>query len=488
MKRINPYILATIISCLYLAVTSHAAQSTESDARVISITNAVETALQNNLNLKLKQQEVELAQGSTKEAESIFDPLLSADIETAEQTSTPITVSQVETEQTTAWNASVRKRFSPGTEVDLSWKNGSLNTDSNLYLFDPIYNTGVTLGVSQPLLRGRGTEVQEADINSARTALEASSFLVSSEASDLAAQVKKAYWELVYSHQNLEVLQLALTLAEKLRDDTSAKIKAGKLANIDIFQPESEVARREEDLISGERAIGVAEDNLKLLMNSQDWLIPLKPSNQPETEAISPNITTVLKNAMVNRPDLQAASLQIKQSGYQLKKAENNTLPKLDLNGAIGFGGKDDSYGSAVDRSFDDSETQWRLGITFSRPFNNSLAEGRLRQAAAKHKKDSTTLELLKQNIRRTVRVTVRDITLALKAIEATGKTAVATQKRLEAEHIKFNAGRSTTLDVLIAQQDYSKALSAQHRSKVVYAQTRAELDRIQGVISIPTP
>ena len=104
----------------------------------------------------------------------------------------------------------------------------------------------------------------------------------------------------------------------------------------------------------------------------------------------------------------------------------------------------------------------------------------------AAHNKSKTSLELLKQEITRTVRVTVRDVELALKAIEATIKTSTATQKRLEAEQIKFEAGRSTTLDVLIAQQDYARALSTENRSKVVYAQSLSELDRIQGTITIP--
>jgi hypothetical protein len=37
--------------------------------------------------------------------------------------------------------------------------------------------------------------------------------------------------------------KLGLTLAKTLYDDTAAKIRAGKLASIDIYQPESEVAQ-----------------------------------------------------------------------------------------------------------------------------------------------------------------------------------------------------------------------------------------------------
>jgi len=452
----------------------------------LSLAEAVETSLLKNLGLKLSQEDVAQAEGAAMAAEGVFDYQINGDIGAGGKNESPVTVVGGSEENHAAWNAGVQKRFSTGTKMDLRWNNGNLDTDSDLYLFDPIYNSEVILGLNQPLLKGFGKDVQLADLNSARTQLEAASFIVDSEAADLAAQVKQAYWQLVYAHQNLEVLQFSLELAEKLKADTETKINAGKLAGIDRFQPESEIAQREQDLILGEREIGSSEDNLKLLMNSDDWLIPLKPVDLPSTDPINPQISQVFDQALKNRPDLQAASLQIKASKYQLEKADNNRKPSLDLLGTVGVGANAENYSTAIDNSFSDSDTQWQIGLSFSRPLDNSLAKGQYRQALAAHNKNKTSLELLKQEIRRTVRVTVRDVKLALKAIEATRKTSIATEKRLEAEQIKFDAGRSTTMDVLIAQQDYARALSTENGSKVVYAQTLSELDRIQGKITIP--
>jgi outer membrane protein TolC len=451
----------------------------------IGIAEAVETSLLNNLGLKLIQDDVVFAEGASLAAEGTFDAQLNAEVGATSKDQTPVTLVSASEERTGAWNAGVQKRFTTGTEMDLKWDNGNLDTDSDIYFFDPVYNTDLRLGLKQPLVKGFGRDIQMAELKSAQTRLEAASYLVDSEAADLAAEVKKAYWELVFAHQNLEVLQISLELAKKLRDDTKTKIDAGKLAQIDLFQPESEVAQREQDLIVGERGVGSAEDRLKLLMNSMDWLIPFKPTDLPGTTPVEPEITQVYQNALNNRPDLKAAELQISASGYQLDKAQNDILPALNLLGSVGIGSRAEDYSTAVDNSLRDSDTHWQVGLSFSRPLDNSLAKGRYRQALASHNKDKTSLELLKQEIRRTVRVTVRDVELALKSIEATRKTALATSKRLEAEQIKFNAGRSTTLDVLIAQQDYARALSTENRSKIVYAQSLAELDRIQGTITI---
>lgn len=476
------------LSLLLLLAMLCASESAPAEQKMIDLplAEAVETALLQNLGLRLSREDVQQAAGVALEAEGAFDYQLTGDVGATGKNETPVTYVTATTENTAAWNAGIEKRFTPGTQMSLNWNNDNLDTDSDLYLYDPVYHSELVLGISQPLLKGFGSDVQLAELNAARTQLEASSFLVDSTAADLAAEVKQAYWELVYSHQNLAVLQLSLRLAEKLRDETETRINAGKLAQIDLYQPESEIAQREQDLIAGEQAIGQAEDNLKLLMNSEDWLTPLEPTDRPSTVPVQPDINEVYQGALDNRPDLQAATLQIKTSQYLLDKADNDRKPSLDLRGSLGLGSNAEDYSAALGDSLSDSDTRWLVGLRFSRPLDNSAAEGRYRQTLAVHKKNQTNLDQLKQEIRRSVRSTLRDVELALKAIEATSKTSTATEKRLEAEQIKFDAGRSTTLDVLIAQQDYARALSAENRSKIIYAQSLSELDRIQGKITIP--
>ncbi len=123
-------------------------------------------------------------------------------------------------------------------------------------------------------------------------------------------------------------------------------------------------------------------------------------------------------------------------------------------------------------------------GMVFSIPLENSTAKGFYQQAQANYSKARTSTELLRQQIRRTVRTTIRDVQLAIKALEATRKTSLATLKRLEAEQAKFDSGRATTLDVLAAQDAYSQALSQENLTKITYADTLAELDRIQGLVT----
>lgn len=451
----------------------------------ISLKHAVEQALEKNLGLKLKKEEVEAARGTLLSAAGKFDMLLNGDAGVQSEELTPLFPGGAEQEDSGTWNIGASKTFSTGTALTLGWNNSRFDSDAEGFLFNPSYNSGLNLDLRQPLLKGFGDEVQTAQLRSAQKQLEATSFEVDSEAANLAANVKRAYWSLVYAWQDIEVQKLSLELAIKLLEETQAKIDAGKLAPVEIYQPQSEVARREEQLISAERAIGVAEDDLKLLLNSRDWLAAYIPTDKPDTTEVQLDLPKIIDNALQNRPDLKAADLTSQAAKIELERADDDIRPDLSLVGGLGVGATSARYEDSLDENLGDPNNKWRIGVTFSMPLENSTAKGYRQQARANYNIARTGSELLRQQIRRSVRTTIRDVELVLKALEATRKTSLATMKRLEAEQAKFDSGRSTTLDVLTAQEAYAQALAQENLTKVSYANTLAELDRIQGVVTL---
>lgn len=478
------YKILFIFGLLLFPLSFFTAPADAEDVEKIDLRSAVEQALNNNLNLQLRREDVNTAEGAKLSSEGTFDVYLDAQVQGQSEEKTPIFLGGATQEDNGLWNASASKLFTTGTSLSLGWNNSSFNSDAFGLLLDPSYDSGLTLGLRQPLLRGFGREVQTALLQSARKQLEAASFQVSSEAANLAADVKIAYWNLVFARQDIDVQKLSLELARKLLKETETKISAGSLAEIEIYQPRSGVARREEQLISAERAVGTAEDELKILLNSDKWLTTFQPTDQPATIPINLNLPTIIDNALKSRPDIKAAELLIEAAQYAEKKAKDDTRPDLSLVGDVGLAGTSDSYGDSLDNSLRNPNNLWQVGVTFSMPLQNRVAKGNYQQAKASHYRTQTNAELLRQQIRKSVRSTVRDVQLAIKALDATRKTSLATEKQLEAEQAKFAAGRSTTLDVLIAQEAYAQALSQQNLTNVNYANTLAELDRIQGLVT----
>jgi len=473
-----------IFGALFLSASLSTRSAPAEEFERLTLGSAIEQALANNLNLQLKREDANSAAGASLAAEGKFDILLEAEANAQSQELTPVFFGGAEQEDSGLWNATASKLFSTGTSISLGWNNSGFNSDAAGLLIDPSYNSGLNLSLKQPLLRGFGEESQTSLLRSTQKQLEAATFQVDSEAANLAATVKIAYWNLVFALQDIGVQRLSLTLAKKLLEETEAKIQAGRLAKVEIYQPQSEVARREEQLISAERAIGIAEDELKLLLNIEKWQTSFQPTDRPAVEPVTLDLPAIENNALSNRPDIKAADLLIEAAKFAEQKAQNDIKPDLSLVGGVGLAGTAGSYGNSLDNSISSPDNLWQVGLTFSMPLENRAARGTYRQAKADYNRAKTSAELLRQQVRQTVRTTVRDVRLAIKALEATRRTSLATQKRLEAEQAKFASGRSTTLDVLTAQEAYSQALSQQNQTSINYAGTLAELDRIQGLIT----
>ncbi len=476
----RPLIACSVFLLLIAAPppASRAGESTE-----LTVAAAVRIALENNLGLQLQKDDVEAAAGVREAAGGEFDIFFTGEAGIGGQEYPFLAPDTPEEERSGQWTAGVRKKFITGTEVGLNWQNSRFSSSPQIYLLDPYYRSSLTLDLRQPLLRDFGIDNQTANLRAADRDLEAATLLVGSEAANLAAMVRRAYWNLVYAWQDREVKVLSITLAKRLVNETATKIEAGRLAEVDRYQPESEVARREENLILADRTIGLYEDELKLLMNSKDWQVTLTPIDLPPTDPVEPDIDQVLQRALRLRPDIQAADLSREAAEIRERAARNQTRPDLALIGMVGQGGTDDVYGDTLDDAIDDPETQWQAGLALSIPLQNATAEGNYRQARAARSKAGNTAQLLRLHVRQGVGSTIRDVQLAIKAMEATPKTSIATRKRLEAEQAKFEAGRATTLDVLTAQEAYAESLSQEKRAEVSYAIALAELYRIQGLI-----
>lgn len=328
----------TIICLLAITATLPAAAGAQSNISPVplSLKTAVETALASNLNLTLRQEDTAIAAGAIDIARSRFDKQFTAEAGVEGSNSTPLFVGGSEDENGGRLNAAVTKRFTTGTEVEVGVTNSRFDSDAQGLQLNPSYNSSVELGISQPLLRGWGKDIQTGQVTAAEIDYSAATFQVDSTAADLAALVKRGYWELVFTWQDIEVKQFSVTLARKLLEETTTKIAAGSLAEVEVYQPQSEVTRREEDLIAAERAIGVAEDELKLLLNSSDWLSPFSPTDLPRTEPVQLEPEKILATALSNRPDLKAAKITVDAASIRQSLAEDDLRPSLDLTGRSG--------------------------------------------------------------------------------------------------------------------------------------------------------
>ncbi len=271
--RITLSLIALFITLfLPLSIPQAAIAADKETGQKLSLQQAIERALSSNLNLQIQRTRLNQATGLAIKAEGAFDPQLTAEAATTSREETALSAIAATEEKTTDWKVGIGKKFTTGSAVQLGWNNSRYNSNAGQApLFNPSWQSALNLSISQPLLQGFGQQVQTAELTAARRQQSAAALTLDNQMAELTAAVTRAYWNLVYTRNVKEVRQLSLTLATRLLQETETKIEAGALASIDIYQPQAEVSRRKEEIIAAERAIGLAEDDLKLLLNADDW-------------------------------------------------------------------------------------------------------------------------------------------------------------------------------------------------------------------------
>ncbi len=131
---------------------------------------------------------------------------------------------------------------------------------------NPRYSTTLRFNFSQPLLKNFGSKMSRREILVAKNNLGVSDETLRKTLMDTVYSVESAYWNLVYSIENLEVRKQSLQLAKDLLEKNQRSVEVGTLAPMEVLSAQAEVATREADLIQAEVQIKSNEDQMKQLL------------------------------------------------------------------------------------------------------------------------------------------------------------------------------------------------------------------------------
>jgi len=315
--------------------------------------------------------------------------------------------------------------------------------------------------------------------------------------------VKIAYWELIYSMDNLAAARKSLSLAQKLLDENQIRVKVGTMAPLDVVSAQSEVAGREQGVIVAENALANAEDNLKRYMFPQNdpamWSTKIVPSDRPGAEPVPVDIDAAVKGALENRTDMVAARKSLERDDMSLRLARNQLLPQVDLTagyGAAGAGGTElirdppfggpvvstipGGYGDALSEVFGRDYPTWQIGVQLSYAIPNRSQKASA--AAAQINKDQAlaSYRRLELQVAQEVRTAARGVESGFRNVAAATASRVLFEQRLDAEEKKFAAGMSTNFLVTQAQRDLATAQVTELRAVADYRESIINFQRTQ--------
>ncbi len=393
-----------------------------------------------------------------------------------------------------------------GTAVGVTFSVNRNSSNSQFSTFNPSYSGNVTYTISQPLLRNFGRNINTRLIRIARNNVNTSELDFEMQTIDLVTAAQNLYWDLVYQREDIKVHKQSLDLAEKTLADNKRQVEIGTMARIEVVQAESEVAQRQEQMVTTSYTADQTQDRVKkLITNLGDpalvlaQLSPVDPPRRPSADDIMP-VNDAIKYALESRPEVRQLDLLLQNGDIDLQYARNQLLPNLGVFGSYtqngiggvqtnrsGLGGTEiksvvpGGLADALGQLFGYNYTGYSMGFSLSIPLSNKSGRAEYSKALTDRQSMLARKTKVAQQIALEVRNAHSQVEMNRARITAAEKSLELANMQLEAEQKKFQLGTSQLRFVLQEQRNVTQAQTTQIQALVNYAKSLVDYDRAVG-------
>jgi HAE1 family hydrophobic/amphiphilic exporter-1 len=505
--------------------------------RNLTLEEAVQMALENNLEIDIERTNRSTAETNVQAARGFFDPAFRW-TPLLETTNTP-TGSLLQgssgklTDRGFVNNLSFRQKLTnQGTSFNVDFDNSRATTTNPFTSFNPLMSTRLLIGISQPLLRGRTVDRQRAQLLISQRQVNASNIDLEVRVIDIVTRVEQAYWDLVAARQAVTVSEDSVGLAREQLALNQRLVKAGTLAPVELAAAEAELQRRVDTWYTNLGALTEVENNLKTLIAPErvaaiwnDEIIPAESRTVEPPQ--SDDLRGAVQVALKQRPELRG--LKVRRDINDVQKNLNSDLQKPDVNFVgqywlSGLGGKVSaidnpfsaasiaqaqrlndistrlglqplptngmtgappdflvgSYGTALSNLFGGRYQSFQVGLSIDFNFRNRTASANYSETLINEKRIGLEKARAEQIIEAQVRNALQGIQTARQRIAAAEASARAAKEKLDSEQRLYQTGESTNFLVLTRQNEYA---DSRRREVVARLELNKSVSRLEQAL-----
>jgi len=362
---------------------------------VMSLRSAVVAAVRNNLDVQTAQLEKAITDADVVRAEAAFDWVLGAGAgyQRVDQPtvgilfpgSTETVIPNVTNQRNWSFNAGIGRQLETGGSLSLTAASSRVNNvDSALYTPDPAWQSAVNLGLTQPLLRGFGSDVALAQVRLAQNRDRLAQEQLRADLLSIVARAEQAYWALVSARARLVSAEWLVGVGEEVRD-VLAKRREFDATLAEYANAVATVEARKALVIEARRRLSEAGNNLKAILNDPNipvgGEIDVVPADAPSDAAFQADLRKSIETALANAPLIQQALIGIDSASIGVTVADNGRLPQLDLAANIAWFGLQDDFGDSYGDITAGDFVNYATALQFSQAIGNRAAEATYREA-----------------------------------------------------------------------------------------------------------
>lgn len=400
-----------------------------------TLKECVDRALDKNITIKQNKLSLELAKTDVITSKSNFLPNISG---------------------STGGNFGFGSTFDPVTQNRVSTSNygGSFGVGGNITVFSGYRNLYIykqaKLGVEGSLL---DLEVIENNISLA---------------------VVDAYLNVLFARENLTVAKTQAEISRKQIKAAQSRFEAGSIPKSDLLNIQSTAANDAQGVVAQENRLNLALLSLAQLLQvpTQNFDIASLDVGQPSVTLLYANSSEVYKKALLHRPEIKKARLDIENADLNINVAKSVYLPTVTASGNLstnyGFnlsGGGNPGFFTQIDNNFG-----YGFGFNVSVPiFTGRRNDASVQRSRINKEISIARLESEKLRLQQTIEQSFLDAKAAAKTYEAAQISLAAQREAFKNAEQSYKFEAMTLFDFDQVRNRLVNAEGAMIRAKYDY-------------------
>jgi outer membrane protein TolC len=321
-------------------------------------------------------------------------------------------------------------------------------------------------------------------------------------------QIENIYWGLVSAYEDEQAKERALAQSTQLTQDNRRQLQIGTLAPLDVVNSDAAVATDRQALVASESNLEYQQLIMKqaIARNLEDPALtnaPVIPTDRVALDRLPEEDMSqdaLVQQAYVNNPQIEQATLNMKNNEITIKAEKNGLLPTVDAYGFYGTGSVAGplnpgaipicfsppcaattslipaGYAGALANAFSGTYPDYGAGVNITIPLRNRVAQA----DQARSQMEYRQVQMRLQQLYTQIRIQVINAQFALTNDRAQVSAAQAGREygaqSLDAEQKKYKLGASTSALVLQQQRNLANAENTLISATAAYAKDRAAL------------
>lgn len=452
---------------LFVLAGPVAAQGPADGARVVTLPEAVELALDQNRDLRLARLEYEKAQEQADEAWGRTMPQLDASARYTHNFAVPVTFIQ-------AGDSVVEFRFGSTH----SW---SFGLDATQPLFDPAVIVGVGAASRFQAYQGE---------------------IVRGTAHQIVTRVRLRFYDVLLAEEAARLNRQSLTRIAETLAETRAMYQAGLTSEYETLRLEVEASNVESDMRRAEDAVLAARRALAVELGL-DPRLPIQPAGALASLELEPganeepanrtvfmtagvlepeerSVTELIELARETRSELRQLDLLESLRAAELRLERWSYLPRVSLFGTYQYAAQGDEfefYGPlSSDATFAGVQVSLPLFAGFQRPARIAQREATVEQVRVQHDRAVDQLESQLTTLH-------EQVVEARRRADAQRRSVEQAQRGYRIASAEYREGIGSRLNVTDAEVALRRAEFNYAESVHEYLTARARIDEVTGVV-----